>query len=205
VAAERRGATAAGWVALAIGIVVVASIASLVTFYIVGGPFGAINDAGNGLIGVLSAALAILLRRQRAGSGLGVIAAVIGAAVGVWGSWLIISGTTGFVLAGFVSTIGFGLIGAWLSTVVWSPTTGERWIGYRWIGRLAALVMVVGGIAAIPSALMGIDDDAAMPPWLWLFSLAWIGAYVLYPVWSVSLGRRLVGRLSGRQRRPGRL
>ena len=96
---------AAGLVAIALAIVTVASIAALVAFYIVGGPLGSINDAGNALIGLLSAVLAILLRR-RGGGWPGVAVAVIGAAVAVWGSWLVMAGTTGFLLAGFVSSIG---------------------------------------------------------------------------------------------------
>lgn len=182
----------AGRVAIALAVVCVASIASLVIFFVGDGPFGLINDAGNGLMGVLSAALAILLVGQAAGWP-GVAAAVIGAAVTVWGSWLVMSGTTGFVLAGFVSTIGFGLIGVWLALVAWGPMADE-WPGLlRALARMAAAAMVVGGIAAIPGALMRIDAFADVPGWLWLFSVGWLGIYVLYPVVAFGLGRRLIG------------
>jgi divalent metal cation (Fe/Co/Zn/Cd) transporter len=72
--------SAAGWVAIALAVVTVATFVILLTFFIVAGHFGLINDAGNGLIGVLSAVLALLLVR-RAGGPVGVVAAVIGAAV----------------------------------------------------------------------------------------------------------------------------
>ena len=79
--------SAAGWVAIALGIVIVATLVVLLVFFIVGGPFGSINDVGNGLVGVLSAVLAVMLA-PRTGGPAGVLVAVIGAVVVVWGSWL---------------------------------------------------------------------------------------------------------------------
>ena len=183
---------AAGWVAIALAIVTVVTVVCLIIFYLVAGPFGSINDAGNGLIGVLSAVLAFLLQR-RAGGPVGVVVAVTGAAVAVWGSLLVMTGTTAFVLAGFVSTIGFGLIGAWLAMMAWSPMADDWSNGLRRLARVTSVAMVIGGIAAVPGALMGIDDFGHVPAWLWLFSLAWLGIYVLYPTWALWFGRRLIG------------
>jgi hypothetical protein len=190
-ASVRSGDEAAARVAIALAIVTVASIAALVLFYVRATPFGFINDVGNGLIGILSAVLSILLHR-RVGAWVGVAAAVIGAAVAVWGSWLVMSGTTGFLLAGFVSTIGFGLIGVWLAFVAWSPIADAWSRRLLQLGRVAAVSMIVGGVAALPGALMGIDSFAAAPPWVWLFSLGWLGTYALYPAWSLSFGRMRV-------------
>ena len=181
----------AGWVAISLAVVTVASILSLIVFYIARGPFGLINDAGNGLIGVLSAVLAILLVRNAGWPG--VAAAVVGAAFVVWGSWLVMSGGTGFVLAGFVSTIGLGLIGVWLASLAWSPMADQWSSGLRLLAQVAAIAMVIGGVAAVPGALMGIDAFEDVPPWLWLFSLGWLGTYVLYPLWSIWYGRQLIG------------
>jgi hypothetical protein len=182
------GDPTAGWAAFGLGVVTLTTFAALLLFFAIGAPFGAINDAGNGLIGVLSAALALLLHR-RLGSWAGLAAAVIGAAVAVFGTWLVMTDTTGFLLAGFVSTVGFGLIGVWLGVLAWSPMTAG-WEGrIRWAGRGAAACMVIGGFAALPGALMGIDDFAAVPPWLWLFGLGWLGTYVFYPIWSLLFGR----------------
>ena len=191
-AAIRPRDSAAGWVAIALAIVTVATIIFLLIFYVAAGPFGLINDAGNGLIGVLSAVLAFLLHR-RAGDPVGVAVAVIGAAVAGWGSWLVMTGTTGFLLAGFLSTIGFGLIGAWLAMLAWSPMADEWSTGLRRLARVTAVAMVIGGIAAVPGALMGIDDFGDVPAWLWPFSLGWLGIYVLYPIWALRFGRRLIG------------
>ena len=183
---------AAGWVAIALAVVSVASIASLIVFFAAGGPFGLINDAGNALIGVLGAALAILLS-GKAGGWPGVIAAVIGAAVAAWGSWLVMSSATGFVLAGFVSTIGFGCIGIWLALVAWSPMADDWSNVLRGVARVAAVAMVLGGLAAVPAALMRIDSFEDLPGWMWLFSVGWLGTYVLLPIWAIGLGRRLIG------------
>ena len=184
--------SAAGWVAIVLAIVIVATLVVLLIFFIVAGPFGPINDGGNALVGVLSAVLAALLVRH-AGGPVGVAVVVIGAAVTVWGSWLVMTGTTGFILAGFVSTIGFGLIGAWLALVAWSPMA-EAWSsGRRRFARVMAAAMVIGGVVAVPGALMGIDQFSRVPPWLWLYGVGWLGTYVLYPVWSLWFGRRLIG------------
>ena len=107
---------AAGWIAILLALVAVATVVSIALFFVIGGPFGTLNDAGNGLTGILTAVLALSLV-SRAGGWPGVVASVIGAAFAVWGSWLVMSGATGFVLAGFVSTIGFSFIGVWLAVV----------------------------------------------------------------------------------------
>jgi hypothetical protein len=177
--------------AIALAAVAVGSLVSIALFFSVGGVFGPINDVGNGLIGLLSAALAFLLVSQ-AGGWAGVAASVIGAGVAVLGTWLVMSGTTGFVLAGFVSTVGFGLIGVWLALVAWGPM-GDAWFGgLRVLAQIAAVAMIVGGLVAIPAVLQRIDSYETMPGWVWLFSIGWIGVYVLLPVVMFTLGRRLL-------------
>ena len=105
-----------GRLALAIGIAAAGSAVCLATYFAVQGPFGTINDIGNATTGVLSAGLAWRLRRPgpRSPSDLGVGAAIVGAGLTVVGSALVVSGTTGFFLAGLVSSVGFAGIGAWL-------------------------------------------------------------------------------------------
>lgn len=182
---------AAGWLAIALAAVAAGSLVSIALFFSVGGLFGPINDIGNGLIGLLSAAVALLLVTQ-VGGWAGVAASVVGAAVALWGTWLVMSGTSGFVLAGFVSTIGFGLIGVWLARVAWSPMANDWFGGLRGVAQIAAVAMILGGLVAIPAALQGIDSYETMPGWVWLFSIGWIGVYVLFPVVMFALGRRLL-------------
>jgi small-conductance mechanosensitive channel len=185
----QSGRARTGPVAIAVGIVAIATFVSLLLFFAIGGPFGAINDAGNGLIGILSGTLAIVLHR-RAKAWVALAAALIGAVVAVLGTWLVMTDTTGFLLAGFVSTVGFGLIGFWLGLIAWSDAAAGWPSRMRQLARIAAVCMVAGGVVALPGALMGIDAYDAVPPWLWLFGLGWLGTYVLYPAWSLSFGRR---------------
>ncbi|MEO8230081.1 MAG: hypothetical protein ABI628_10015, partial [Chloroflexota bacterium] len=56
-----------GRLALAIGVAAAGSAACLATYFVVGGPFGTINDIGNAATGILSACLAWRLRGQLSG------------------------------------------------------------------------------------------------------------------------------------------
>jgi hypothetical protein len=189
---ERRTVDqAAGRVALAIGTVAVASVVSMIIFLVVAGPFGFINDVGNAAIGILSAGLAFRLAADLGAGIVAVGAVVVGAVVTVIGSWLVMSLTTGFFLAGLVSSVGFALIGAWLVASSWSGQADRLPPGLRTLGRVAGVAMMFG-VVAIPGIAMGIDDFDAVPPWLWLFSIGWLGTYVLFPAWSLWLGRHLL-------------
>lgn len=158
--------------------------ACLLAFYAAGEPFGILNDIGNAALGVLSLVLArrlpapipaqadigsALVRR-----GLLLAAAAVGAALTVVGTVLVLSGVTGFYLAGLWSSLGFALIGIWL-------------IGVR--GVLPGVVMLLG-LVGIPGILMGLDDMNNVPPWTFVAGLSWAGTYLLFPTWSLRLARR---------------
>jgi hypothetical protein len=102
-----------------LGVVGLLSWLSLIVFFIVGDPFGTFGDVGNGALGLLSGALAVTLRPAAVAPNPGMkvlasSAAVLGAAIAVVGSVLILWDITGFYLAGLVSGTGFALIGVWL-------------------------------------------------------------------------------------------
>ena len=180
----------AGRLALAIGIAAAGSAACLVTYYAVQGPFGTINDIGNAATGVLSAALAWRLRRQLSGraANLSVGAAIAGAGLTVSGSALVVSGTTGFFFAGLVSSVGFAGIGAWL--VVLNKSDAMAAVlppRLRSLGIAAGALMALG-IAAAPGIVLGLDDMAAAPAWVWIGLLGWLGIFVAYPAWAIWLG-----------------
>jgi len=186
-----------GRLAIALGVVVVASIVSLAVFYAGGRPFGAINDLGNALVGILSALLALTLRPRGMEGSLGAAAigaAVLGAAITVVGTALV--GTTGFFLAGLVSSVGFAFIGLWLIALNRSFGADGRWPrGLLTVGLVLGLLMALG-FAAAPGIAMGFDDMAAAPGWIWIGFLGWIGTYLIYPVWAIWLGRLLVAGAS---------
>jgi hypothetical protein len=181
-----------GRLAIALGTVAVASLVSLAVFYVVGNPFGTINDLGNALVGILSALIAWTLRPRGMNGVSGRVAigaAVLGAAITVLGSALVVSGTTRFLLAGLVSSVGFALIGLWLIALNRSAGSDARWPRrLRTLGVAAGAIMALG-FATAPGIAMGLDDMAAAPWWIWLGFFGWIGTYLIYPAWSIWLGR----------------
>jgi len=185
-----------GTLAVALGAVGFGSIASLALFFAVGGPFGAINDWSIGLIGILTAWLALRLSSRGAGAAPGVGAlptglALIGSAVVVLGSALVISRTTGFFLAGLVESLGFALVGVWL--VVLSRSKSET---LGWPRRMPAFGTVTGvimavGVAVLPGITAGIDDMAAATAWVWIGFVGWLGIFFLFPAWAIWFGTAL--------------
>ena len=187
-----------GPIAVILGVVGLGSFVSLMVFFVVGGPFGAINDVGNGALGLLSGVLAWSLWRRgvAAGSGIVVLAssvATLGAAITVVGSALILSDSTGFFLAGLVSSVGFAMIGVWLIAL-------NRWIasaaGQQWPGRLLKLGILAGAVMAVgfinaPGIAMGLDDMDTAPGWILVGNLSWLGTFILFPIWSIWFGRVL--------------
>ncbi len=191
-----------GRLALAIGLVAVGSAACLATSFAVGGPFGTINDIGNAATGVLSACLAWRLRGQLSGRArvLAVGVALAGAGVTVVGSALVISGTTTFLLAGLVSSLGFAGIGAWLVVLnrTGAAASWPWWL--RGFGVAAGALMAVGVVVA-PGIVLRIDDMATAPWWVWIGFVGWLGIFVAYPAWSIGLGI-IETRLARPLRRP---
>jgi len=179
-----------GRLALAVGVVAAGSAVCLGTFFAVGGPFGSINDVGNAATGVLSGWLAWRLRSRSRGrvadAALG--AALAGAALTVVGSALVVSGTTGFFFAGLVSSIGFAGIGAWL-LATGRNTAGDVVPphGLRSLGTAAGGLMAVGVVLA-PGIVLGLDNMATAPGWVWVGFVSWLGTYVAYPAWAIWSG-----------------
>jgi hypothetical protein len=167
--------------AISVGVAAVASAVALAVFFVVGGPFGTINDALNGVLAVLSGVLAWRL----SGSIAVTYVALLGAAVAVVGSALVITDTTGFFLAGLVSSLGFALIGIWLLAFSWS-LHADSWL--RWLGLVAACLMATG-VIVIPGIAMRLDDMNKAPAWIWIGFVGWLGIYVVYPAWSLWSGR----------------
>jgi hypothetical protein len=178
-----------GRLASAVGMVAAGSAICLATYFIVGGPFGTINDIGNAATAVLSGALAWRLRDLVSGRarGLALSVALVGAAISVAGSALVISGATGFFFAGLVSSVGFAGIGAWLVIVSRSEATAAWPGGLRRLGAVAGGLMALGVVTA-PGIILRLDDMASAPGWIWVGFLGWLGTFVVYPAWALWLG-----------------
>jgi hypothetical protein len=176
--------------AVAVGVVAAGSAVCLATYFVVRGPFGTLNDIGNATTGVLSAALAWRLRRHVAGRAGDVAlgAALAGAAITVTGSALVVSGSTGFFFAGLVSSVGFAGIGVWLVVLNRRSAAAATWSSrLRALGVIAGGLMLLG-VATVPGVLLGLDDMETAPGWIWIGQLGWLGTFVVYPAWAISMG-----------------
>jgi hypothetical protein len=185
--------------ALAVAVVDLASVTSLVVFFAVGGPFGAANDVLNAAMGVLSALLAWQHHgaAARGRTGLPAVgAAGLGGVVMAVGSLLVISGVTGWYLAGLVSSVGAAAIGAWLVTanparaVATGRPSGVTVPRSPRLRQAAGAVMLLG-VLCLPGVLSGIDDQALAPWYVVVGQLGWLGTYVLYPAWCLRVAARL--------------
>jgi hypothetical protein len=180
-----------GRLATAAGITALAADAAFFVFSAGVEPFGPINDVGNALAGALAGCVAWRLRHRAGGPATGL--AIAGATVAVIGSWLVVSQTTGWLLAGFVSAAGFALIGP--SVALAARRLGAAGVlpsGLARFGEVTGWVMTLGVTALAPVA-MRVDDASTAPFWAWLTFSGMAGAFVLYPVWAIRLGR-LAGR-----------
>jgi hypothetical protein len=182
--------------AFAIGILILLAVVLLIIFYAVdGGPFGIANDVANGLVGLLSLALAWLwvTPRVTVWSRVGVAAATVGGVLMALGSILIIFDITGWYLAGLVSSTGSALIGIWLLVANrmqrYSARPPRRLI---MLGMTSAIFMILGWLA-VPGVVRGIDDPQLAPWFVNAGLLSWMGTYLLYPVWCLWLSRRYGG------------
>jgi hypothetical protein len=178
--------------ALAIGGVIIGSTVALALEFTVGGPFGRINDAGNGVAGALSGVLAWRLNaiaKERVPR-TALACAAAGAGLTVLGSSLVASGATGWVAGALIASVGFAGIGAWLAVanarlgdeVGWAPSL-------RRLGSIGGALMVTGVITA-PGVFLRLDDPERLPWWVWLGFVGWLGTYVVYPAWAIVLGLR---------------
>jgi hypothetical protein len=184
-----------GLQAITLGAVDIAGVTSLGLMFLVGPPFGTLNDLCNAAVSVLSARLAwSWSRRVRRHRATGEILAFGGAAIAVVGSALVVTDTTGFFLAGLVSNVGFALVGLWLIGVNRGLASDETLPRQLATLGLATGVVMALGLASIPGIVLGIDDMASAPGWIWIGSVGWTGTFVLYPIWALWFGRSLVQR-----------
>lgn len=174
-----------GPVAAVHGIVGFATCLCLIGFYAGADGLGKVNDVGNAVFGVLSLALAWLIRSPGRGLLLGVAGA--GAVLTVVGTVLVMTDTTGFYLAGLWSSFGFALIGVWL---VGAGRHGPAGPGRS--GRVAGAIMMLG-LVGVPGIAMGLDDMSTAPAWTFVAGVSWAGTYLLFPAWSL----RLAGQKDG--------
>ncbi|HET9905252.1 MAG TPA: hypothetical protein VFQ23_01385 [Anaerolineales bacterium] len=195
--ASKFSTTKIGWVAIATGVSAILAVTFILLMYAVDMSFGKVNDAFNSLIGILSATLTgMLYEEQHAKSRLMnqalIVLTVIGAIFTVVGSVLIIFGFTDFVLAGWYSGIGFALIGVCLAMISYSLLYDETWPQTLLVFGIVTGACMAIGLFGIPGILARIDTMDSMPWYLYVAFFGWLGTYILYPIWTIWLGRNLL-------------
>ena len=186
-----------GSIAIALAVVTASLILLFALFAAFGEPFGSVTDIAVGVAALLSGLLASrLYASHRTDSPTLALVALLFAwtgAVMAWvGSYLVVSGTTGYFLASLVTTFGYALIGLWLliltlsghAAVVPTPTA-------RRLPLLASLLMAMGFLV-LPGIISQMDDPETasllanlVPP------ITWLGAFLAYPIWAFIFGRRV--------------
>lgn len=186
-----------GWIAITTGVSAILAVIFLTVMYTVNPSFGKVNDVFNSVIGILSMVLARMLYAEHHAksplmSQIALALAVVGAIFTIIGSILIIFGFTDFVLAGWYSGIGYALIGFWLVTFCYSLLRSETFPHNLIIFGIVAGAFMAIGLLGIPGIFAGIDSMESMPWYLYVAFFGWLGTYILYPIWTIWLGRNLL-------------
>ena len=186
-----------GWVAITTGVSAILAVIFLTLMATVNMSFGTVNDVFNGIIGISSAVLAWMLSTEHHAksplmSQIALALAVVGAIFTIVGSVLIIYGFTDFVLAGWYTGIGNALIGLWLAAFCYSIQRGDA-LPHNLImfGLVVGAFMAVG-LIGIPGIFAGVDSIESMPWYLYIAFFGYLGTYILYPIWTIWLGRNLL-------------
>ena len=188
-----------GWVALGTGISVILAVIFITMMVTVSMFFGAVNDVFNGIIAIFSAVLAWMLYTEHHAksprmSQIALALAIIGAIFSIVGSVLILYGFTDFFLAGLYSGLGNALFGLWLVAFCYSMqrsnTLPHTLILFGFVtGAFMAL-----GLIGIPGILARTDSMVSLPWYLYIALFGWLGTYILYPIWTIWLGRNLLNQ-----------
>lgn len=189
--------TAIGWVAIITGASAILAIIFLTLMFTVNRSFGKVNDVFNSIIGISSVALAWTLYAEHyatspAMSQIAMALVVIGAIFTIVGSILITFGFTDFVLAGWYTGLGNALIGLWLAVFCYSMLRSDVLPHNLVIFGLAVGALMAFGVAGIPGIIARIDSMESLPWYLYLAFFGYLGTYILYPIWTILLGRGLL-------------
>lgn len=186
-----------GWLAIAIGVVAFVGVGSLILFFTFGGFFGTFNDLCVAFEAILSAILAWMLYPAHRAlsprlSQFLLTAALVGSLVASIGSAFVIFDVTGWFLAGLLNFFGFALIGLWLLGLSYAARRMDRWPrNFVQYGLVSGALMAIGLLTG--PGIAGRVDDPQLAPWFWYVApLASLGWLLLYPIWSIWLGRLLL-------------
>jgi hypothetical protein len=188
---------AIGWVAIVTGVSAILAVIFLTLMATVNTSFGKVNDVFNAIIGISSAVLAWMLYAEHHAksplmSQIALTLAVVGAIFTIVGSVLIIYGFTDFVLAGWYTGVGYALIGLWLVGFCYSMLRGDALPHNLIIFGLVVGAFMAVGLLGVLGIFKGIDSMESMPWYLYIAFFGYLGTYIMYPIWTLWLGRTLL-------------
>ena len=199
-----------GWTALIGGVIGVVSFVSLLLLFIVGEPFGTLNDILSIPIALLMTPLVVALYRLHAAehaalSTVALLAGLAGFFVTAVGCGLLVLGRINFEQSLLPGIGGFGLIGVWLLiNAALGLSAGTLPRGAAWSGLLLAIaptlalvaVLRAGNVATVLTSLGGQSTGAvALSPLVYAFIVLGAVSYAGLPFWFILMGRVF---LSGR-------
>lgn len=182
----------AGWSAIVSAIATILGLATLIMFFTLGQPWGAINDITSVVLALSSLPVLLALYRlhRRDAPTISLVAFFIGVIamlVAVAFQTLLVLGVIAFVQTAVIVPAAFGLFG--VSLILFGYCASASGTLSR---RLVLLGIVAGSgyIATIAGFLIGGEQHP-------LTAIGGLIAVLCYPIWAVSFGRLLLsGRLT---------
>lgn len=197
-----------GWTAILGGVVAIIGFISLILLFIVGEPFGTINDLLSIPTAVLMLPLVFALRLANApeapaAAWAAFLAGLLGFVATAIGSVLLVSGRIDFNRSLVYGLGGFGLIGLWALLNSAVGLRSHQWpAGVAWMGILLGvfpvlLLPALLSVERVGNALNGMASGSVAGPGLMLASAIGFICYGGLPVWFILMGRLfLSGRLA---------
>lgn len=159
---------------------------------------GPLNDVLNVIASILSAILASVLhptvRRIASRLSLVVLMSVwAGTLAHTFGSWLIMTNRSGVELSSYYYFVGNSLIGIWLWVLNHVTRRAAVWPrNLTQLGLIAGRFMLVGFLGLYGIVFRADGDDFS--PLVMVAGISFLGMGILYPIWSLWLGRLLVSQ-----------
>lgn len=200
-----------GWSAIIGGSIAVIGFISLLLLFIVGEPFGTINDVLAIPSGLLLLPLVVGLYRLGAAdhplpSALALLAGIAGFLITMAGSILLLTNRIDFQLSLLPGIGGFGLIGLWvLINSIMGLRSGALPRALAWAGVLLAIapslaLLAVFRLESVANGLTGMASQAGgfqmSLPIMVVFLLGFI-SYAGLPVWFILVGRLFLSHRLG--------
>lgn len=122
-----------------------------------------------------------------------------GTALLMYGAWLIVSGSGGLVKQGSYHSFGYGLIGLWLLRLNLIAGKKEKLTPLLVrLGQVSSAFMLVG-LLGLYGIVLNLDGDAPTPFLTTTGGMSFIGQGILYPIWCIWLGYRILSNKGERE------